>query len=81
MNVDENHLYKGHYIYTMQLRNQLWAASVTRIAVPTGATEDYSGHYVDGIGGEFGSEDQAISAARQYIDQKEGRHEQKGGLK
>jgi hypothetical protein len=74
MNVNENHLYKGYHIYTMQLRNQLWAASVTRIAVPTGATEDYSGHYVDGIGGEFASEDQAISAARQYIDQKEERH-------
>ncbi|MEI7903072.1 MAG: hypothetical protein WCK89_22775, partial [bacterium] len=71
----ENHLYKGYHIYTMQLRNQLWAASVTRIAVPTGATANYSGHYVDGIGGEFGSEDQAISAARQYIDQKEERHE------
>jgi hypothetical protein len=80
-NVEENHLYKGYHIYTMQLRNQLWAASIARIAVSTGAVVNYSGHYVDGIGGEFGSEDQAILAARRYADQKEERHAHSAGVK
>ena len=75
MNVNEDHVYKGHQIYTMQLRNRLWAASIVRLAMPKGENVPSSGHAVEGIGGEFNSEEEAILDAKRSVDKKEERHE------
>lgn len=73
--MNEDHVYKGHQIYTMQLRSRLWAASIVRLAMPKGENVTSPGHAVEGIGGEFNSEEEAILDAKRNVDKKEERHE------
>jgi hypothetical protein len=70
--VNEHHAYaqhEGHRIYVLQLRNTLWAASIVRLTMLQQDNRTSPGDVVDGIGGEYASRDQAIMAARQFIDE------------
>jgi len=70
--VNEQHMYaqhEGHRIYVLQLRNTLWAASIVRLAMLQQDNRTSPGDVVDGIGGEYESRDQAIVAAKQFIDE------------
>jgi hypothetical protein len=70
--VNENHLYADyneHRIYLLQLRNTLWAASIAKLTTVPGHHRTAPGDVVDGIGGEYRSRDQAIAAAKQFIDE------------
>ena len=70
--MNENHIYaedEGHRIYVLQLRNMLWAASMVRRTMPQQDNRTSAGDVVDGIGGEYPSRDQAIRAAKQFIDE------------
>ena len=70
--VSEHHMYaqyEGHRIYVLQLRNTLWAASIVRLAMLQRDNRTSPGDVVDGIGGEYESRDQAILAAKQFIDE------------
>jgi hypothetical protein len=75
MSVNKDHVYKGHQIYTMQLRNRLWAASIVRLAAPKGENPASPAHAVEGIGGEFNTEDEAILESKRCVDKKEERRE------
>ena len=61
--------YEGHRIYVLQLRNSLWAASIMRPSMLRQDRRTSPGDVVDGIGGEYESRDQAIVAAKQFIDE------------
>jgi hypothetical protein len=61
--------YEGHRIYVLQLRNALWAASIMRLTMLQQDNRTSPGDVVDGIGGEYTSRDQAIMAAKQFIDE------------
>ena len=61
--------YEGHRIYVLQLRNMLWAASMVRRTMLQQDNRTAPGDVVDGIGGEYPSSDQAIMAAKQFIDE------------
>jgi hypothetical protein len=61
--------YEGHRIYVLQLRNALWAASIMRLTMLQQDNRTSPGDVVDGIGGEYASRDQAITAAKQFIDE------------
>ena len=61
--------YEGHRIYVLQLRNMLWAASIMRLTMLQQDNRTSPGDVVDGIGGEYASRDQAIMAAKQFIDE------------
>jgi len=69
--VHEDHLYaeyEGHRIYVLQLRNASWAASIVRLTMLQQDNRTAPGDVVDGIWGEYQSRDQAIVAAKQFID-------------
>lgn len=70
--MNEHHIYaeyEGHRIYVLQLSNMLWAASMVRRTMRSQDNRTAAGNVVDGIGGEYSSRDQAIRAAKQFIDE------------
>jgi hypothetical protein len=77
MIVNEQHVYaeyEGHRIYVLQLRNTFWAASIVSLTMMQQDNRTSPGDVVDGIGGEYESQDQAIVAAKRFIDERQERH-------
>ena len=66
--------YEGHRIYVLQLRNASWAASIVRLTMLQQDNRTAPGDVVDGIWGEYQSRDQAIVAAKQFIDDHQEQH-------
>ena len=76
--MNENHMYaqyEGHRIYVLQLRNASWAASIVRLTMLQQDNRTSPGDVVNGIGGEYESRDQAIVAAKQFIDEHQAQHQ------
>jgi len=67
--------YEGYRIYVLKLRNASWAASIVRLTMLQQDNRTSPGDVVNGIGGEYESRDQAIVAAKQFIDEHQAQHQ------
>jgi hypothetical protein len=68
MNLEKSKIYKAHRIHPTRLTSGSWITSIVKLGVPK---EGNAGPPVERIWGDYPSEDAAISAAKQYIDQLE----------
>ena len=71
----ESPVYKEHRIHTRQLSSGLWVASIVNFGKRKMNNADSLTAAVKRIPGEHGSEEQAIQAAKEYIDQQEAREQ------
>lgn len=73
MNPEESSVYKAHRIHTTQLISGSWITSIVKLGVPK---QGNAGPPVERIRGDHPSKDEAISAAKRYIDRLEelGKH-------
>jgi hypothetical protein len=67
--VKEGPLYKGYRIYTARLLSEHWLSKIVNLGKKKGMTKDSLTAKVIGIPGEYGSEAEAIQAAKRYIDE------------
>ncbi len=65
----ESRVYRQHRIHTVQLTSGLWLASIVNFGKRKMTTTNSLTDAVTRIPREFGSEEQAIQAAKEYIDQ------------
>ena len=65
MNPEESSVYKAHQIHTTQLIGGSWITSIVKLGVPK---QGNAGPPVERIRGDHPSKDEAISAAKRYID-------------
>jgi hypothetical protein len=68
-------VYKQHRIHTLQLASGLWLASIVNFGKRRSVTENSLTDAVTRIPREYDSKEQAVQAAREYIDQQEERAE------
>ena len=68
MSWQERGTYEGHSIWVMQLRKGKWSASV--VALPQSGVIATAGPGDVCVPGEFDSENDAVDAAKQYLEQK-----------
>ncbi len=61
-------IYKQHRIHTQQLVSRFWIASIVNIGKQKTTTKNSLTDAVIRIPGEYDSEEQAIQAAKDYID-------------
>jgi hypothetical protein len=66
--VSEPPVYKGHRIHTKRLFSGAWIGTLVNVGKATIPTRDALTDSVTRVPGEYESEDQAIQAARVYID-------------
>ena len=73
MNPEESNVYKAHRIHTTQLISGSLITSIVKLGVPK---QGNAGPPVQRIHGDHPSKDEAISAAKRYIDRLEetGKH-------
>lgn len=64
----ETPIYKQHRIHTTRLPSGLWLSKIVNIGKKTIPTKDALTDAVTRVPGEFRLEDEAIQAARAYID-------------
>ena len=69
--VKEGPLYKGYRIYTARLLSEHWLSKIVSLGTKKGMSKDSLTAEVTGIPGEYGSEAEAIQAAKGYIDEAE----------
>ena len=69
--VEENTVYKEHRIHTLHLPSGLWLATIVNLGKRKTTTTNSLTAAVSRIPREYDSEQEAIQAARQYIDQQE----------
>jgi hypothetical protein len=67
----EGPIYKGYRIYTARLLSEHWLSKIVNLGKKKGMTKDSLTAEVTGIPGEYGSEAEAIQAARGYIDEED----------
>jgi len=65
----EGPIYKGYRIYTSRLPSEHWLSKIVNPGKKKGMTKDSLTAKVTGIPGEYDSEEQAIQAAKRYIDE------------
>ncbi|MFI5341957.1 MAG: hypothetical protein ACHQ7N_19235 [Candidatus Methylomirabilales bacterium] len=65
----ENPVYKRHRIHTEELASGLWLVSIVNFGNRKMTTGNSLTDAVTRIPREYGSEEQAIRAAKEYIDQ------------
>ena len=65
----EGPLYRGYRIYTAPLFSGHWRCKLVRLGEEPVVTRDSLTPKVIGLPGEFDSEEQAVQAAKRYIDQ------------
>lgn len=65
----EGRVYRQHRIHTVQLTSGLWLASIVNFGKRQMTTGNSLTDAVTRIPKEYGSEEQAIRAAKEYIDQ------------
>ncbi len=68
-NLKEGPIYKGYRIYTSRLVSEHWLSKIVTLGKRKGMTKDSLTAKVIGIPGEYGSEAEAIQAAKGYIDE------------
>ena len=69
MNWQDRGLYRSNFIWVIQLRNGKWIASVA--ALPEAGALATPGPGEQCVPGEFDSEDDAVAAAKKYIDEQQ----------
>ena len=67
----EGPLYKGYRIHTARLLSEHWLSKIVKLGKKKAMTKDSLTAEVTGIPGEYGSEAEAIQAAKGYIDEAE----------
>ncbi len=67
--VKEAPVYKQHRLHALQLSSALWIVSIVNFGTRKMTNKDSLTGAVTRIPGEHGSEEQAIQAAKEYIDQ------------
>ncbi len=72
----ESPVYKRHRIHTLQLASGVWLASIVNFGKRKMSTENSLTDAVTRIPREYDSEEQAIQAAKTYIDQQEEHEEE-----
>ena len=70
MDLQGNGVYKHHRIHTTQLLSGVWVASIVRLGAAADGTRVGGGPPVERIRGEYPSQGEAVSAAKQYVDQR-----------
>jgi len=65
MDLNESEIYKRHRIHITQLLSGVWVVSVVKLGR---GRELGGGPPVERIRGEYGSEAEAVSAAKQHVD-------------
>ena len=60
--------YKQHRIHTTQLFSGPWISTIVNMGRKTVLTKDALTDTVTRVPGEYGSEEEALQAAREYID-------------
>ncbi len=65
----ESRVYRQHRVHTVQLTSGLWLASIVNVGKRKMTTGNSLTEAVTRIPMEYGSEEQAIRAAKEYIDQ------------
>ena len=68
MNLEDSRVYRAHRIHPTRLPSGSWITSIVKLGVPK---KGNAGPSVERIWADYPSEDTAISAAKQYIDQLE----------
>ena len=68
MNLKQSREYKAHRIHPTRLPSGSWITSIVKLGLPK---KGNAGPPVERIRGDHPSKDEAISAARRYIDQQE----------
>ncbi len=72
----ESPVYKQHRIHTMELSRGSWLVSIVNLGPRKMPTKDSLTDAAMRIPGEYDSEDEAVEAAKEYIDQKTVHEEQ-----
>ena len=67
----EGLVYKDYRIHTSRLPSEHWLSTIVKLGEKKGMTKDSLTAEVTGIPGEYGSEAEAIQAAKRYIDAEE----------
>ncbi len=67
--MSESPVYKQYRIYASELSTGLWLASIVNTGEQKVTTKDSLTLAVTRIPGEYGSEQEALQAAKEYIDQ------------
>ena len=70
-NLKESTIFKEHRIHTRQLPSGLWITSTVNLGKRKLINSDSLTAAVNRIPGEYNSEQEAIQAAKRYINQKE----------
>ncbi len=68
--MSEPPIYKEHRIHTRRLTRGPWLSTIVNVGRKTVPTKEALTETVTRVPGEYASEDEAIQAARAYIDQK-----------
>ena len=68
-NLKEGPVYKGYRIYTSRLPSEHWLSKIVKLGKKRAMTKDSLTAEVTGIPGEYGSEAEALQAAKGYIDE------------
>ena len=61
-------IYKQHRIHTTRLSSGPWLSLIVNLGKKTVLTKDALTDTVTRVPGEYGSEEEALQAAREYID-------------
>jgi len=69
--VKEGPIYKDYRIHTSRLPSEHWLSKIVKLGKKKGMTKDSLTAAVTRISGEYGSEAEAIQAAKGYIDEEE----------
>ncbi len=69
MDLKGNGVYKSHRIHTSQLPSGIWVVSIVRLGAVRPDIRPGEGPPVEGISGDYASQEEAVSAAKAHIDQ------------
>ncbi len=64
----ESPIYKEHRIHTSQLPSGRWLSTLVRLGAKRAPTKDSLTAAVTRVPGEYGSEAEALQAAKRYVD-------------
>jgi hypothetical protein len=69
MDLKGSGVYKDHRIHTTHLPSGVWVVSIVRLGVAKHSARVGGGPPVERVPGEYPSQGEAVSAARQHVDQ------------
>ena len=71
MDLQGSGVYKNHRIHTTRLTSGVWVVSIVKLGVAKDSAGAGGGPPVERIPGEYRSQGEAVSAAKQYVDRGE----------